>query len=72
MNILLISTPWVPTPPITHGGTDIFMERKQAVINYPTFSRKEIQMCHDIFNILLSNTKISLDQPFNSIVEQCH
>jgi len=30
-----------------------YREREKAVINYPGFSRKEIQFCHDIFPALL-------------------
>jgi anaerobic magnesium-protoporphyrin IX monomethyl ester cyclase len=55
---------WIPEK-------DFFRERDEAVINFPTFNKNDIQLCHDIFRILLDNPQISLNQPFENIVKQC-
>jgi radical SAM superfamily enzyme YgiQ (UPF0313 family) len=44
-----------------------YRERSEAVISYPTFSKKEIRLCTRAFSILLGNKNISLKMPLNLV-----
>jgi radical SAM superfamily enzyme YgiQ (UPF0313 family) len=46
LGILCEKNKWLP-------DKEFFKEREEAVISYPTFSKNEIQFCHDIFDSLL-------------------
>ena len=40
-----------------------YFEREQALIDYPNFTKEEIQMCHDIFPFLIDHKCIPLSIP---------
>lgn len=43
---------------------EFFLERSEAVIDYPEFSREEIQLCFDVFSRLVQYRFLPLDIPF--------
>jgi anaerobic magnesium-protoporphyrin IX monomethyl ester cyclase len=50
---------WIPEKPI-------YQERREAVIDYPQFSRQQIQTCFDIFSVLVRFKFLPLRFPFCS------
>ncbi|MDO8540952.1 MAG: radical SAM protein [Opitutaceae bacterium] len=44
----------------------IYVERREAVIDYPQFSRKQIQACFDVFSVLVRLKFLPLRVPFLS------
>jgi anaerobic magnesium-protoporphyrin IX monomethyl ester cyclase len=50
---------WIPEKPI-------YVERREAVIDYPQFSRKQIQACFDVFSVLVRLKFLPLRVPLFS------
>lgn len=48
---------WLPT-------TESYVERREAVIDFPDFSRRDIQLCFDVFNLLVRVPFLPLRLPF--------
>src|SRR4030042_4608872 len=43
---------------------EFFVERNEAVIDYPGFCREHIQLCFDVFSKLVYHKSLPLDVPF--------
>jgi len=50
---------WIPEKPV-------YVERREAVIDYPQFSRKQIQVCFDVFSVLVRVKFLPLRVPLIS------
>ena len=50
---------WTPLKPV-------YVERREAVIDYPQFSRKQIQVCFDVFSVLVRLKSLPLRVPLLS------
>ena len=50
---------WIPQKPV-------YKERREAVIDYPQFSRKQIQVCFDVFSVLVRVKFLPLRVPLLS------
>ena len=50
---------WIPQKPV-------YVERREAVIDYPQFSRQQIQVCFDVFSVLVRVKFLPLHVPFLS------
>jgi anaerobic magnesium-protoporphyrin IX monomethyl ester cyclase len=50
---------WIPEKPI-------YVERREAVIDYPQFSRNQIQVCFDVFSVLVRAKFLPLHVPLLS------
>ena len=50
---------WIPQKPV-------YVERREAVIDYPQFSKKQIQVCFDVFSVLVRLKFLPLRFPFLS------
>ena len=50
---------WIPEKPI-------YIERREAVIDFPGFSRQQIQVCFDVFSVLVRAKVLPLRVPFLS------
>jgi radical SAM superfamily enzyme YgiQ (UPF0313 family) len=50
---------WIPEKPI-------YIERREAVIDFPGFSRQQIQVCFDVFSVLVRAKALPLRVPFLS------
>lgn len=44
----------------------IYIERREAVIDFPEFSRQQIQVCFDVFSMLVRAKMLPLRLPFLS------
>ncbi len=61
LDIVCEKNKWIP-------DKKYFMEREEAVISFPNYTKKEIQLCHDVFQYLIKFKFIPLNIPLKLVL----